>query len=184
VPEHLCHDVESHLIDTNLFIRFERHETIDLLERAVTEHDMVLLVPQRVYAELTPESSPSDQPPIDDAIEFGWVQILDEVDYSNPVVSATMDMVRHYISAATERPEHTIEQADAEVGGAAATLLENGLTNSIAIYTNDRAAFRGMSEHPLNTATRITFSYSRRSILPILSRTDINSLDDHSFKIR
>jgi hypothetical protein len=55
-----------------------------------------------------------------------------------------MDMVRHYISAATERPEHTIEQADAEVGGAAATLLEDGLTNSIAIYTNDRAAFRGI----------------------------------------
>jgi len=32
-----------------------------------------------------------------------------------------MDMVRQYISAATDRPEHTIEQADAEVAGAAAT---------------------------------------------------------------
>lgn len=55
-----------------------------------------------------------------------------------------MDMVRQYISATTDRPEHTIEQADAEVGGAAATLLEDGSTNSIAIYTNDRAAFRGI----------------------------------------
>ncbi|CCQ36721.1 uncharacterized protein Nmlp_2561 [Natronomonas moolapensis 8.8.11] len=144
MPEHLFPDVESHLIDTNLFIRFERHDTIGLLERAVTEHDIVLLVPQRVYEELTPESCPYDQPPIDDAIESGWVQVLDEVDYSNPIVSATMDMVRQYISVASDRPEHTVEQADAEVGGAAATLLEDGRTNSIAIYTNDRAAFRGI----------------------------------------
>ena len=144
MPAHLFPDVESHLIDANLFIRFERHDTIDLLERAVTEHDVVLLVPQRVYEELTPDSYPHSHPPIDDAIEAGWVQILDDVEYSNPVVSATMDMVRHYISAATGRPEHTIEQADAEVGGAAATLLEDGRTNSVAIYTNDRAAFRGI----------------------------------------
>jgi len=39
VPAHLFPDIESYLIDTNLFIRFERHETIDLLERAVTELD-------------------------------------------------------------------------------------------------------------------------------------------------
>lgn len=144
MPAHLFPAVESHLIDTNLFIRFERHDTIHLLERAVTEHDIVLLVPKRVFEELTPESYPYDQPPIEDAVEAGWVQVLDEVEYTNPVVSSTMDMVRHYISAATDRPEHTIEQTDAEVGGAAATLLEDGRTNSIAIYTNDRAAFRGI----------------------------------------
>ena len=28
---------ESHIIDANLFIRFERHDTVDLLERAATE---------------------------------------------------------------------------------------------------------------------------------------------------
>jgi hypothetical protein len=39
VPDPLFPDVESHLIDTNLFIRFERHETVDLLKRAVTEYD-------------------------------------------------------------------------------------------------------------------------------------------------
>lgn len=136
--------VESHIIDTNLFVRFERHDTVDLLERAVTEQDVVLLAPTRVYEELTPESYPYGTPPIEDAIEAGWVQVLEEVDYSNPVVSATMDMVRQYISAASERPEHTIEQADAEVGGAAATLLEQGRTESIAIYTNDLPAFRGI----------------------------------------
>ena len=136
--------VESHIIDANLFIRFERHDTVNLLERAVTERDVVLLLPTRVYDELTPESYPYGTPPIEDAIEVGWVQLLEEVDYSNPVVSATMDMVRQCIATATDRPEHTIEQADAEVGGAAATLLEQGRTESIAIYTNDLPAFRGI----------------------------------------
>jgi len=75
MPELLLPDAENHLIDTNLFIRFERHDTIGLLKRAVTEHGIVLLVPQRVYEELTPESYPYDQPPIDDAIESGWVQV-------------------------------------------------------------------------------------------------------------
>ena len=141
---HLFPSVESHIIDANLFIRVERHDTVDLLERAVTEQNVVLLLPTRVYEELTPESYPHGTPPIEDAIEAGWVQLLEEVDYSNPVVSATMDMVRQYIAAATDRPEHTIEQADAEVGGAAATLLEQGRTESIAIYTNDVPAFRGI----------------------------------------
>ncbi|MDL0136985.1 hypothetical protein PNP85_09470 [Halobacterium salinarum] len=151
--------VESHLIDANLFIRFERHNTVNLLERAVTEQNIVLLLPTRVYEELTPESYPYGTPPVEDAIEAGWVQLLEEVNYSNPVVSATMDMVRQYISAATDRPEHTIEQADAEVGGAAATLLEQGRTESIAIYTNDLPAFRGielaLSQHGYEDAVQL-----------------------------
>ena len=160
--------VESHIIDANLFIRFERHDTVDLLERAVTEHDVVLLLPTRVYEELTPESYFHGTPPIEDSLEAGWVPLLEEVDYSNPVVSATMDIVRQYISAATDRPEHTIEQADAEVGGAAATLLEQGQTESIAIYTNDLPAFRGIEralsqhgyEEPVQLVKAFDFSKS------------------------
>ena len=106
---HLFPSVESHIIDANLFIRFERHDPVDLLERAVTEQNVVLLLPTRVYEELTPDSYPYGSPPIEDAIEAGWVELLEEVDYSNPVVSATMDTVRQYIAAATDRPEHTIE---------------------------------------------------------------------------
>jgi len=55
-----------------------------------------------------------------------------------------MDTVRQYTAVAADRPEHTVGQADAEVGGAAAALLEDGSTNSIAISTSDRAAFRGI----------------------------------------
>ena len=154
---------ESHIIDANLFIRFERHDTVDLLERAATERGVTLLLPTRVYRELTPESHPHETPPIEDALEAGWVQLLDEVDYSNPVVSATMDMVRQYISVATGRPEHMIEQADAEVGGAAATLLEQDQTESIAIYTNDLSAFRGieraLTQHDYNDSVQLVKAF-------------------------
>lgn len=136
--------VDAHVIDTDLFVAFERNDAVDLLERSVSEHDVTLLVPQRVYDELTPVNLPYDTPPVDNAIEAGWVRALDEVDYANPVVSSTMDTVRRYISTADERAEHTIEQPDAEVGGATATLLERNTADSVAVYTNDIAAFRGI----------------------------------------
>ncbi|WP_436930246.1 hypothetical protein [Halosimplex halobium] len=139
------------MVDTNLFVRFERYDTVDLLRRAVAEYDITLHIPPRVYEELTPDFHPYDVPPVKRAIEDGWVEVTDEVDYSNPVVSATMDMVRKYIATADERPEHEIEQADAALGGVTATLLEHGTAESVAIYTNDIPAFRGLeralSEH-------------------------------------
>ena len=94
MSDSLFPDVEAHVIDTNLSVTFERHDTVDLLERAVRAHDIVLLLPTRVYEELTPATYPYGTPPVDDAIEAGWVEVLEEVDYTNPVVSATMDMVR------------------------------------------------------------------------------------------
>jgi len=42
VSDSLFPDVEAHVIDTNLFVSFERHDTVDLLERAVRAHDIVL----------------------------------------------------------------------------------------------------------------------------------------------
>jgi hypothetical protein len=72
------------------------------------------------------------------------VEVLEEVDDTNPVVSATMDMVRRYIAAADDRPEHDIEQADAEVGGTTAMLLDRGEADSVAVYTHDLPAFRGI----------------------------------------
>jgi len=35
VSDELFPDVEAHVIDTNLFVTFERHETVDFLERTV-----------------------------------------------------------------------------------------------------------------------------------------------------
>ena len=61
------------------------------------------------------------------------------------------------------RPEHTIEQADVEVGGAAPTLLEQGRTESIGIYTNDLAAFHGieraLSQHGYKDAVQLVKAF-------------------------
>lgn len=45
MSDSLFSDVEAHVIDTNLFVTFERHDTVELLERAVRAHDIVLLLP-------------------------------------------------------------------------------------------------------------------------------------------
>lgn len=140
----LVPSAEAHVIDTNLFIEFERNDAISLLKRAASEHDVVFLLPQRVYEELTPDNLPYSTPPVETAIEDGWVRVLDALEYANPVVSATMDTVRRYIAVTDDRPEHEIEQADAEVGGAAAQLLERGDAQSVVVYTSDVAAFRGI----------------------------------------
>jgi hypothetical protein len=154
VSASLFPEVEAHVIDMNLFVTFERHDTVDLLERAVRAHDVVFLLPSRVYEELTPANYPYGLPPVDDAIEAGWVEVIDDVNYTNSVVSATMDIVRRYTAAADDRPEHDTEQADAEVGGTTAMLLERGDATSVAVHTRftrlsrnragvDRAWLRG-----------------------------------------
>lgn len=144
MTEQVFPQADVHVVDTNLFILFERTDELSLLERAVSEYDVEFVVPERVYEELTPEAIPYDRPPVEQAIEDGWLRVLEGIDYANPVVSATMDLVRRYISAADERAEHEIEQTDAALGGAAATLFVRGSADSVAIYTTDQAAFRGI----------------------------------------
>lgn len=137
-------EADAHIIDASLFILFERKDAVALLERAVHEYEVTLVVPQRVYEELTPDDLPYGTPPVEAAIDDGWVRVSDGVDYTNPVVSATMDLVRRYIAAASERDEDDIEQADAALGGATTTLLEHGEAETVAVYTRDKAAFRGI----------------------------------------
>jgi len=168
VSAQLFPSVESHIIDANLFIRFERHDTVRLLERAVTEDDIVLLLPTRVYEEeLTPESYPHGTPRLRMRSKPAGYSFLRRS--TIPIRSFRRQWISFAsISAATDRPPHTIEQADAEVGGAAATLLEQGQTESIAIYTNDLPAFRGIEralsqhgyEEPVQLVKAFDFSKS------------------------
>jgi hypothetical protein len=163
MPESLFPPTEAHVIDTNLFIAFERTDSLSLLERAVTGRGIEFLLPERVYDELTPEGLPYETPPIDQAIDDGWVRIIQDIDYSDPVVSNTMDMVRRYIAAADGRSEHDIEQADAVVGGVTATLLVKEQVESVAVYTSDRAAFRGieraLAEHGYNNRVQLVRAF-------------------------
>jgi hypothetical protein len=40
-----------------------------------------LLLPERVYDELTPEELPYETPPVDQAIDDGWVRIVESIAY-------------------------------------------------------------------------------------------------------
>lgn len=141
-------DTNVHIADTNLFIAFGRPESgrFELLERIAEEHGLVFTIPQRVYDELTVNENDYtiSQEPIDLALERGWATLAEDLDYANPVVSDTMDIVRRYIAIATERDEDEVEQADASVGGVAAQLLEREEALSITVYTGDIAARRGI----------------------------------------
>jgi hypothetical protein len=112
---------------------------------------VTLVIPQRVYDELTPDDLPYGIPPVEDAISAGWVCVSDEIDYTNPLVSTTMDLVRRYIAAASDRSEDNIEQADAALGGVTTMLLDREDAETVAVYTRDKAAFHGieraLSEH-------------------------------------
>lgn len=49
MSEALVPSTEGHIIDTNLFIVFERNDALELLERVVTERGVEFLIPERVY---------------------------------------------------------------------------------------------------------------------------------------
>ncbi|AGB30428.1 hypothetical protein C488_04307 [Natrinema pellirubrum DSM 15624] len=108
--------------------------------------DRPVVVPQRVYEELTASEIPdSSKPlPVDTAIDEGWLRIAQPLDYSMPVVSRTMDGVQRYIASADGRPEDEVERADAALGGLAAQVLGSGAATQVYVYTTDIAAGEGI----------------------------------------
>lgn len=168
---------EAHVVDTNLFIEFERNNAIPLLKRLANEYNIVFLL-GRVYEELTPENLPYRTLPVGTAIEDGWVRVIDALNYANPVVSDTMDTVRRYIAVTDNCPEHEIEQSDAEVGGAAGQLLDQDDAQSVAVYTSDMAAFEELNGRLRTTAMIGGCSSLLRATFPRTSKPATNLLSD------
>jgi len=134
----------THIADTGCFValgqptnhRYRRVRTF------AERNEIVFLIPERVYEELTEPAS--ETATIDIAIEEGWVIVSESLDYTVPLVSKTMDGVQRYIANADERPEDEIERADAALGGLAAKVLAEESASSVYIYTPDIAAGEGV----------------------------------------
>jgi hypothetical protein len=66
-------------------------------------NDLVFVVPERVYEELTSADSSerltAEPIPVDVAIDEGWVRVADPLEYTNPLVSKTMDDIQRYIAS-------------------------------------------------------------------------------------
>ena len=138
-----------HITDTGFFVALgkpskERYQRVRTFAR---HNDIVFVVPERVYEELTDTGSSellSGEPiPIDVAIDDGWVRIADSLEYTNPLVSKTMDGIQRYIASTDDRPEDEIERADPALGALAAQALSAGDATHAYIYTTDIAAGEG-----------------------------------------
>ena len=138
-----------HIADTGFFValgaptnqRYQRVRTF------AQRNGIVFAVPERVYEELTTtdtnESTEIEAIPVDAAIDDGWVRVSESLDYTNPVVSRTMDGIQRYIANADDRPADEIERADPALGALAIQALSSGDAGHAYIYTTDIAAGEG-----------------------------------------
>jgi predicted nucleic acid-binding protein len=111
-----------HIADTGFFVALgnpskERYQRVRTFAR---RNDLVFVVPERVYEELTSADSSerltAEPIPVDVAIDEGWVRVADPLEYTNPLVSKTMDDIQRYIASVDDRPEDEIERADPALG--------------------------------------------------------------------
>ncbi len=80
---------------------------------------------------------------IDAAIDEGWAEVAAPLEFSEPIVSRTMDGVQRYIANADDRPADDVERADAALAALAAQHLSAGTATEVYIYTTDIAAGEG-----------------------------------------
>ena len=108
------------------------------------EHDLTFVIPETVYDELTVHDGDLRSPPIDMAIKENFVEIADTLDYTNSLVSKTMDGVRRYIANADDRHEDEIERADTALAGVIAQSLDTKQASGAYVYTTDIVAGEGI----------------------------------------
>jgi hypothetical protein len=138
-----------HIADTGFFVALgnSSNERYQRVRTFAERNEIVFVVPERIYEELTgtedEEIDETEAIPIDVAIDDGWVRVADSLEYTNPVVSKTMDGIQRYIANADERSADEIERADPALGALAAQALSSGTTIHAYIYTTDIAAGEG-----------------------------------------
>ena len=132
------------IADTGLFLAMGKpsNSRFQAVRRFARRNHLTFLLPERVYAELT-DGSDREEVPVDAAIDDGWAVIAAPLDFSEPIVSRTMDGVQRYIAHAADRPADEIERADAALAALAAQHLRAGAATEAYIYTTDIAAGEG-----------------------------------------
>ncbi|MFH5800517.1 hypothetical protein [Haladaptatus sp. CMAA 1911] len=134
-----------HIADSGMFIALGQptNSRYQHVRAFVRKNDIVFLLPERVYEEIAGTTGETKRPLIETAIEEGWAQIADPLDYTISVVSQAMDGVQRYIANADDRPADEVERADAALAALAAQHLSTGAASQAYIYTTDIAAGEG-----------------------------------------
>ena len=133
----------AHVIDSGVFIKVggPTNPKFEALRRFARRNEITFLVPQRVAAELE-QGAASDR--LERARDEGWAErYAEDLDYANPAVSNTMDIVTRYIATKNGIQSDEVEKADGALGGIAAQLIGRG-ADSVVIYTTDRLAGAGI----------------------------------------
>ena len=139
----------THIADTGFFVALgtSSNERYQQVRAFAKRNDIVFVVPERIYEELTGTNSSelltAEPIPIDIAIDEGWVRVADPLKYTNPFVSKTMDNIQRYIASVDDRSEDEVERADPALGALAAQVLSTGEATHAYIYTTDIAAGEG-----------------------------------------
>lgn len=130
----------AHVADTGFVVALGRpeNERYRSVRTVARRNGLAFLLPERVYEELT--AGGDDTVPVETAIDEGWIRVADPLDYTESLVSETMDGVQRYIANADDRREDEVERADAALGGLAAQLLARGTATKVYLYTTDVAA--------------------------------------------
>lgn len=131
-----------HVADTGLFVAMGEpsNPRNQAVSRFAARNEITFVLPERVYDELTVHPSTQSTPPIDVAIDEGWVRVAEPLPYSNPLVARTMDGVRRFIANADDRPHDEIERADLALAGVVAHAFARERATQAYIYTTDRLA--------------------------------------------
>lgn len=134
-----------YIVDTGVFVRCggPDNEKFRQLRRAVQGAGVTLIVPKRVYEELSGNIAaeyPSADMPYSTGFEEGWVTVADGLDYTNATVSNIMDEARRYIADETNRSEDVVEKTDTALIGLAAQYLDAGDATNVVLLTTDKPA--------------------------------------------
>jgi hypothetical protein len=136
---------QLHIADTGLFVAMGQpsNSRYQAVRQFARRNDIVFVLPERVYEELTVDDPDVEEVPIDTAIAEGWATVAPPLEFSEPIVSRVMDGVQRYIANADDRPADEVERADAALGALAAQELSAGTATEVYIYTTDIAAGEG-----------------------------------------
>lgn len=133
----------AHIIDSGVFIKVggPTNPKFNALRQFAQRNDITFLVPRRVVDELT-QGAASER--LKQACEEGWAgHYTESLEYSNPSVSQTMDIVTQYIATKDSIRSDEVEKTDGALGGLAIQLLDQGV-DTVVIYTTDRLAGTGI----------------------------------------
>lgn len=133
------------IADTGLFVAMGQpsNSRYQAVRRFARRNDVTFVLPERVYEELTVDEPDVEDVPVDTAIDERWATVAAPLEFSEPIVSRVMDVVRRFIANADDRPADEVERADAALAALAAQHLSAGTATEVYIYTTDFAAGEG-----------------------------------------